>query len=277
MAPCSTAIRYCYHRAMLIPHARPLLKGTLVARYDRFIARIRLPDREVDAHCVNTGRMEGLVKPGATAWVSQVPPDSKRKLRYTLELLNADGVVTGANTQLPNTLAEILVRQRLIPGLRQYSRLQREVRYGDRSRIDMLLEWGQRKHFVEVKNCHLVYPDGGAYFPDSVSERATGHLRELTKQVHQGDKATVLFVVQRNDVQKVLPSDLHDPVFAAAAREAYREGVKFRAIAFDVSEAGFRFIGTRPVSMRAYSAAALEDYRDAWSPYSGWVRRPRGA
>ena len=45
----------------------------------------------VDAHCVNPGRMEGLVQPGAKAWVSGVPPDSKRKLRYTLELLEIDG------------------------------------------------------------------------------------------------------------------------------------------------------------------------------------------
>ena len=31
----------------------------------------------------------------------------------------------------------------------------------------------------EVKNCHMVYPDGNGYFPDSVSARASRHMQEL--------------------------------------------------------------------------------------------------
>jgi DNA-binding sugar fermentation-stimulating protein len=72
-------------------------------------------------------------------------------------------------------------------------------------------------HLIEVKNCHLVYPDGGAYFPDSHSERATKHLRELVHWVHRGGRATVIFCVQRRDAQVVRPSDVHDPAFAQAA------------------------------------------------------------
>lgn len=260
---------------MFIPHRHKLLKGEFLARYDRFIARIRLDGREVDAHCVNTGRMEGMLKPGTTAWVSQAPPESKRKLRYTLELLDIDGVITGANTQVPNALAETLIRERLIPGLKQYSTLQREVRYGDNSRIDLLLKWGAREHFVEVKNCHLVYPDGGAYFPDSVSERATGHLLELVEEVRKGNRATVLFTVQRQDAAAVYPSDLHDPVFANAAREAYRQGVRFKAASFKVTPEGFNYLGTIPVRMGTYATAPLESFRSALAEYSGWVRRPR--
>lgn len=258
---------------MLIPHANPLITGTFLARYDRFIARIALGDREIEAHCVNTGRMEGLIAPGSRAWISQVPHDSPRKLRYTLEMLEIDGVMIGVNTMLPNRLAEMVVQSKLISGLKRYRKISREVPYGERSRIDLLLEGENSRHWVEVKNCHLVYPDGGAYFPDSVSKRATGHLDELVEKVRLGDKATVLFVVQRKDGAFVRPSDLHDPVFAASARQAYAEGVRFTGLHFDVGVHGFSYLGTLPVDFRPYNTESIRGFRDALASTSGWTRR----
>lgn len=245
----------------------------MLARYDRFIASVRLNGRTVDAHCVNTGRMEGLVRPGARAWVSEAPPESKRKLRYTLELLEIDGICIGVNTQIPNHLAEHAVRAGWVPTLKRFSQLKREVRYGENSRIDLLLRQGQLDHYVEVKNCHLVYPDGGAYFPDSVSVRAAGHLKELAHCVGNGDKATVLFTVQRNDAQRVLPSDLHDPAFAVEARRAHKKGVRFIALGFEPTPEGFQFLGTVPVSLTEYEIAPLTPYREALQAFSGWKRR----
>ncbi len=258
---------------MYLPHTSPLLEATFLARYDRFIARVRLGDREVDAHCVNTGRMEGLVRPGARAWVSKAPAERKRKLHYTLELLEVDGIVSGANTQTPNRLVEAIVQARQIPGLRRFRELRREVPYGDGSRVDLLLTQGTRRHYVEVKNCHLVYPDGGAYFPDSVSTRAAGHLHELAEQVRGGDKATVLFVVQRNDASVVRPSDYHDPAFAEAARNAQAAGVRFRAIALEPDAEGFYFTRMLPVHLGWRDPARVEPYARELAPFSGWRRR----
>lgn len=260
---------------LLIPHERPLREGRLLARYDRFIAAVELDGRSVDAHCVNPGRMEGLVRPGVRAWVSAVAPESKRKLRYTLELLEIDGRIVGANTVVPNRLAEILVRGGHVPGLARFRSLRREVRYGDNSRIDLLLEQGGRRHFVEVKNCHLVYPDGGAYFPDSVSARAAGHLRELAAVAEAGDRATVLFTVQRGDARFLRPSRLHDPAFAEAATAAARAGVRFRAVTLQPTAAGFRLLGALPVRLGAYDPAMLAPYREALAGCSGWRRRGR--
>lgn len=259
--------------AVIISHTQTLLEGRFIARYDRFIARVALGSREVDAHCVNPGRMEGLIHRGAKAWLSPAPPQSKRKLHYTLELLEIDGVLIGVNTVVPNRLAEAVVRARVVPGLKQFSTLQREVRYGKNSRIDLLLSGQNHKHWVEVKNCHLVYPDSGAYFPDSVSARAAGHLEELSLRVKAGDKATALFVVQRDDAGFVRPSALHDPVFAAAALSAWRDGVRFKAIAFRPGLEGFSYLGTLPVNMRRYDIAKLEPYRRANADSSGWQRR----
>ncbi|MEM6709002.1 MAG: DNA/RNA nuclease SfsA [Pseudomonadota bacterium] len=262
---------------MIIPHASPLLEARLLARFDRFIASVELNGNVVDAHCVNPGRMEGLVQPGCRAWVSAVPPDSKRKLRYTLELLEIDGRIIGANTVVPNRLAEILLEGRHIDGLKRFQSLRREVPYGDRSRIDFLLTQGNTQHYVEVKNCHLVYPDGGAYFPDSVSTRAAGHLEELATVVRAGHRASVLFTVQRGDARFVAPSWLHDPAFAEAAVAAGQAGVKFRAALLDPVVHGFRFLGCIPVRLGRYDPQPLAAYRDVLLPNSGWKRRGKRA
>lgn len=260
---------------MLIPHRKPLYEAQFLARYDRFIARVALEDVEVDAHCVNTGRMEGLIRPGSRAWISKVPHESPRKLRYTLELLEINGVTIGVNSILPNYLAQTIVQARLIKGMKRFTGLAREVAYGDRSRIDLLLTGANSRHWVEVKNCHLVYPDGGAYFPDSVSTRATAHLQELVNKVREGDKATVLFVVQRRDGLCVRPSSLHDPNFAKAVAEAAKEGVNFSALAFDADTEGFRYLGTLPVDTKPYPADELRCFRDAHADHSGWVRKAK--
>ena len=258
---------------MLIPHPRPLVEGQFLARYNRFIARVRIGAGEYDAHCVNPGRMEGLIRPGCRAWVSEAPAGSKRKLRLTLELLEIDGVCIGVNTQIPNRLAEAVIRGGLVPGARRYERLEREVRYGNNSRIDLRLTGKPGDHFIEVKNCHLVYPDGGAYFPDSVSARATRHLGELCRCVEAGQRASVLFTVQRDDARFVAPSVLHDPAFAQAAREAGARGVRFLAAAFRPGAEGFHFIGLLPVSMRRRALNPLRNYRSALDECSGWSRR----
>jgi sugar fermentation stimulation protein A len=258
---------------VLIPHLQPLRRGTLVQRYDRFVADVDLDGEVVKTHCVNPGRMEGLVRPGAPAWISPAPEGSKRKLRWTLELLEVDGLTVGANTVVPNRIAETLVQARAIPGLKRWTTLQREVRYGERSRIDLMLRGGGPDHLVEVKNCHLVYPDRRAYFPDSVSVRAAGHLRELATQVRDGLRATVLFVLQRTDGRALRPSRLHDPDFADAALEAEAAGVRFRAVQVDPTPEGYRFLGTIPVDLKPYDERALAPYRAALDAFSGWKRR----
>ncbi|MEM6485372.1 MAG: DNA/RNA nuclease SfsA [Pseudomonadota bacterium] len=258
---------------MLIPHRHNLRRAVFHARYDRFIAELSLDGRFIEAHCVNPGRMEGLVRPGTPAWVSEVAPDSPRKLRYTLELLKLKGRYVGVNTNMPNYLAGCLLRARQVPGLKRYREIRSEVPYGTHSRVDFLLTQGARYHYLEVKNCHLVYPDGGAYFPDSVSSRAARHLEELGRMISQGHKASVLFTVQRNDARFVRPSDMHDPTFAAAARAAHQRGVRFLAACFEPSLQGFTFLGLRPVYLGLYSYQHLMGYREARLPFSGWIRR----
>ena len=227
----------------------PLVPCTLLARRKRFLADVRLADgTELTAHCPNSGSMRGCLEPGARAWIS----DSKnpaRKLRYTLELLEAYGALLCVNTQRPNALAEEAIRAGLIPELAGYPTLQREVRYGaESSRIDLLLSGPQGRCFVEVKNVTMGTPDGLCRFPDAVTTRGAKHLRELSAQVAAGDRGVLLFCVSRDDATVVEPADDIDPAYGQALRAAVAAGVEVLAWRLAIQPEAVRLEG--PVAFR---------------------------
>lgn len=247
-----------------IPRAEPLVEGRLLRRYKRFLADVELADGSTaTAHCVNTGAMEGLAKPGRRVWLSRAAnPD--RKLKFTWELVEVDGAVIGVNTGEPNRIAKRLLEARALPWLASYPEALPEQKYGERSRIDFLLRDGARRRlFLEVKNCHLLYPDGRAYFPDSVSERAAEHLRQLAAVIDARTRAHVLFACQLPGVKSVRPSDAHDPAFAQAAREAALAGVRFSAI--EILQSPEQTIVQRrvPVDLRPYATKRMEQWKAA--------------
>lgn len=234
-----------------LPYPTPLLPGTLIGRHNRFLADVRLDNGpRVTAHCVNTGRMEGLTLPGLRVWLSN-DSSPTRKLQYTWQIAEVEGVRIGANTAIPNTLVGELLRQRRLHGF-AWDELVGEKRYGANSRIDYWLRKGSREHFVEVKNCHLTYPDGRGYFPDSVSTRASKHLEELASEVRKGHRATVIFTAQRMDTKSVRPSDVHDPEFAKAARAAAENGVRFMALLVEPTPLELIVHRRIPVDLKPY-------------------------
>ena len=249
-----------------------------MSRHLRFFAQVELPSGEaVLAHCANPGRMEGLVLPGARVWLSD-HNDAKRKLRYTLELVERDGHLIGANTLVPNRFVAALLERRLLPAYRDATGFRAEVRCGEGHRVDFLIAAPGGPELLEVKNCHLVHPDLCGYFPDSVSKRATAHLELLRSVVRSGGAASVLFVVQHPAAASVRPSDVHDPAFAAAARSVARDGVKLRAVRARPSLDGLHFDQEIPVDLEPYATAPIARWRAELAETSGSQRTlPRPA
>ena len=65
----------------------PLVPGTLIKRYKRFLADVKLNDGTVvTAHCPNTGSMKGCSEPGRPVYLS-FHDNPKRKLKYTCFIL----------------------------------------------------------------------------------------------------------------------------------------------------------------------------------------------
>ena len=227
--------------------AAPLLKGVFLRRYKRFFADIELERGEViTAHTPNTGSLLTCTDPGAEAYVSR-SDNPKRKLHYTWELVRSGSSLVGVNPALANTLAEEAVRAGRIPELSGYAHLRREVRYGANSRVDLLLTDGrQAPCYVEVKNVSMGR-GGVAAFPDAVSARATKHMHELAGQRRLGNRAVVLFVVQRMDCRVFTPADDIDPAYGQSLREAARAGVEVLVWRAEVSPVGIELAEPLPV------------------------------
>ncbi len=205
----------------------PLARGVLVSRYKRFFADVVLDDgREITAHCPNPGAMLGLNTPGLGAWVSR-SDDPKRKLAHTLELVEVDGGLVGINTMHPNRIVAEALAADAIPELTGYASHRREVRYGANSRVDFLLEQpGRAPCWLEIKNCHLRRGGTLAEFPDCVAARSLKHLRELTAMVEAGERAVMLFVIQRTDCDAFEACHDLDPAYARGLTEAAAKGVE---------------------------------------------------
>jgi sugar fermentation stimulation protein A len=214
----------------------PLSCGVLVSRYKRFFADVVLHDgTEVTAHCPNPGAMLGLNTPGLPAWLSR-SEDPKRKLAHTLELVEADGGLVGINTMHPNRIVAEALAAGAIPEVAGYATHRREVRYGANSRVDFLLEHPDRAPcWLEVKNVHLRRTGTLAEFPDCVAARSLKHLRELTARVEAGDRAVMLFVIQRTDCDAFAACAELDPAYAKGLTEAAASGVEVLARACEIS------------------------------------------
>ncbi len=225
----------------------PLARGVLVSRYKRFFADVRLDDGgEITAHCPNPGAMLGLNTPGLGAWVSAAA-DPKRKLAWTLEMVEADGGLVGINTLSPNRLVAEALAGDAIPELAGYAIHRREVKMGEASRVDFVLEAPDRPRcWLEVKNCHLRRSGTLAEFPDCVAARSARHLRELAARVEEGERAVQLFVVQRTDCDAFAACADLDPVYAAGLLAAADAGVEVLVYACDLGIEDIRIVRRIP-------------------------------
>lgn len=206
----------------------PLVPATLIRRYKRFLADVRLEDgREVTAHCANPGSMMGLAEPGMRIWL-EPNEDPKKKLRFGWRLVAHDnGHFTGVDTSVPNRALRAALGEGLIPEVANYAVVRPEVKYGTKSRVDFLLTGPALPDlYLEVKSVTLMRQPGLAEFPDSVTARGAKHLRELIEMVEQGHRAMLFYLVQRTDAHRVdLARDI-DPTYAGIFDAALRAGVE---------------------------------------------------
>lgn len=218
----------------------PLIRGRLIRRYKRFLADVLLDGGQtITATCPNTGAMLGLTGPGSVVWLSK-SDSTTRKYAYTWELIETDlGLgpsLVGINTGHPNRLVSEAIEGRRIRALDGYASLRREVKYGEASRIDILLEDAKKgRCYVEIKNVHLMRKGGLAEFPDCVTARGVKHLRELAQMVAEGHRAVMLYLIQRTDAKRFRLADDLDPAYAAAFQVASAAGVEAMAYACTMS------------------------------------------
>lgn len=236
----------------------PLLPATLIRRYKRFLADIRLDDgREAVAHCPSSGSMLGLAEPGTRIWV-EPNDDPARKLKFGWRLVEHEsGHFTGIDTGLPNRALRAALMAGRIAGLAEYGTVLPEQRYGSGSRIDFLLRQdGLPDAYVEVKSVTLSRAPGLAEFPDSVTARGAKHLDALAGVAAAGRRAVLFYLVQRTDCSAVGVAADIDPAYAAAHQRARAAGVETLARDTRISPRGVS-IG-QPLPLRQGSGSRAE-------------------
>jgi len=230
-----------------------LIPATLARRYKRFLADVVLDTGEVaTVHVANPGAMTGLDRPLSRVWLSD-SGNPLRKCPYSWELVEADlgsgPELIGVNTGQPHQLVGEALEAGLIPELRDYPSVRREVKYGENSRVDFLLEDPARRRrcYLEVKNVHLMRKPRLAEFPDSVTDRGAKHLRELAAVRASGARAVLLFVIQIPSADRFTVAGDIDPAYAAAFAQARARGVEMLAWRCAVNLGGIEITAPVPI------------------------------
>lgn len=207
-----------------------MVKGSFLARPNRFIAHVNIDGKEAVCHVKNTGRCRELLSPGATVWCQEFD-DAKRKTKYDLITVQKGERLINMDSQAPNKAAGEWLQA---GGLGEITNLRAETTHED-SRFDFSFMKDGKHCFLEVKGVTLE-TDGVCAFPDAPTTRGVKHLQGLAKAAREGYGAYALFVIQMENVKYLHPNDATDPAFGEALRNAAAAGVTVLAMDCTVTE-----------------------------------------
>jgi len=203
----------------------PLIPGLFVKRYKRFFADVNIKNKIITAHCANSGSMMGLLNKNNKVWITE-SNNKKRKLKYTLQVIEDNGSKIGVNTHFTNKIVNHALEENLIKEFSSKVKIKREQVFGKHTRFDFYLEDGKTKSFLEVKNVTLKRKSTIAEFPDSITSRGTKHLNELINAKKKGFESYLLFVIQREDCDKFAIAKDIDPEYSKTLINAIKNNVK---------------------------------------------------
>ena len=201
-----------------------LIKGKLIKRYKRFFADIKVNNSTVTSHCPNTGSMMGLLDEGNNVWLSK-SDNPKRKLKYTLEIIEVKKTLIGVNTHRANRIVEHGLNNQLFSEFKKVKSIKSEFKFSDDTRFDFLCD----KNIIEVKNVTLLRNKNYAEFPDAITSRGTKHLIKLINSIKKGYKPYVLFLTQIEGINNFRIAKDIDNNYYKNYQLAKKAGVNFLA------------------------------------------------
>jgi sugar fermentation stimulation protein A len=197
--------------------------------------------------------MSCISTPGSRVYVSR--SDSlTRKLPYTWELIEVhehEPTWVGVNTAMPNRIIKLVLENKLIPELGDYSEVRVEVPYGqEKSRVDFLLtgEKLERPIYLEVKSTTWSEGDRLVRFPDTVTTRGQKHIRELVSLLPEV-RPVMLYFINRGDCTHFAPGDNRDPAYGKLLRKAIAQGLEVLACRFEIKPEGIRYLGLAELAL----------------------------
>ena len=207
-----------------------LIAGVLIKRYKRFFVDIKVNNKVITAHCPNTGSMMGLLKKGNKVWFTE-SNDKKRKLKYTLQIIEVDGKKVGVNTHLTNKIFYEALLDGQIIDITKSDILFKEKKFNQNTRFDFFIKKNEKGIFIEVKNVTLSRIKNIAEFPDAVTERGLKHLNELIEAKNRGFDIYLAFIIQREDCKNFKIAEDIDPKYKKLLTFALKN--KLKVICYD--------------------------------------------
>lgn len=190
---------------------KKLIEGIFLRRLNRFVVECLIENKKHFAHLPNPGRLWELLFKGSKILLYE-NRTAERNLNFTVAAVYKDSKPILLHTTETNSVAEWLLKNRLIKELKDFEIVSREKTL-NHSRIDFHLTNGEQEFFLEVKSCTL-FKCKIAMFPDAITERGTKHLKELAELKSENIKGGVLFLVHSKDVEYFLPEYHTDLKFA---------------------------------------------------------------
>ena len=206
-----------------------LISGLFVKRYKRFFVDVKIDKKIITAHCPNTGSMQGLLIENNKVWLTK-SNDPKRKLKYTLQIIESNGSKVGVNTHLTNKILFDALTKNKIKNFKAIE-IKPEVKFGINTRFDFLVIESNSKKFIEVKNVTLSRTYKLAEFPDTVTSRGAKHIDELMKAKIKGYDVYLMFVIQRDDCDQFTIARDIDPKYADLLSDAIKK--KLNILCYD--------------------------------------------
>jgi sugar fermentation stimulation protein A len=224
-----------------------LISGLFIKRYKRFFVDVKINDQIITAHCPNTGSMQGLIKKGNKVWLSE-SDNPKRKLKYTLEIIEDNKSKVGVNTHSANKIVSHALLNNLLVEFKDIIEIKPETKFGKNTRFDFLVLNKKEKAFIEVKNVTLSRSNGVAEFPDAVTIRGLKHLNELIKASKKNYKIFILYLIQRNDCKSFSIAKDIDSDYAKALVKAVKN--KLNILCYDCKFSSKGIILNRKINFK---------------------------
>lgn len=213
------------------------IQGSLIKREKRFLAHVKLKSgKKIIAHCPNPGSMQGNALSGSLVKLVDYGSEHKktgRKLRYRWVLVKSNKAWVCIDTSLANKIVKTALDKNELPEF-EGIKFEAEISFQN-SRFDFGAPVGKNFHFLEVKSVSM--SDGDiAKFPDSVTTRGQKHLRELVLAVEKGHRASLLFLVCREDCKEVRAASEIDPEYARLLKLAHEKKVQILAYTMNLKK-----------------------------------------
>lgn len=199
-------------------------EGVFIDRPNRFLGVVDINGERVKVHIHDPGRLKEILYPGNRVLL-RYALSKNRKTRWDLLAGKVNSQWVLIHSGFHRKLAEKIFSIPEISPFKDVAEIRAEVSY-NKSRLDFLITtYSRERIWIEVKGCTLA-KNGIALFPDAPTTRGKRHIEELIQLREEGERAAVIVLVFRRDVNCFAPNCETDPEFCRTFLKGIERGVE---------------------------------------------------